>query len=345
MKIRILGLAIVFLAACQQIPESIRPVVAGLDGNEIGDAGSGKKKISNELLYKSVDGGKTWQNFTNGLPDGMDYGLIGVNGSEVFLSFENSLYRIDSKAPDGIWKQDPLVDEFISGIFPGSKGAYISSMGVGFYHEIPGTDVWVEKNSTLPDRSVRAVMELPQGGLIIVCDSGIYKSADGGWSWNKVFSGDFIFRMISAGKDLFAGAQNGVIHSGDNGEHWEYVIKNGGAAFHISPVNGGIAAVFNIKGDGPWRSVNMDGSHNQLMYSTNAGQTWQDLGQNLPHDSNIRNVVQWGASLYCSMESGLYRSNDQGASWELILPAKGGRYYEVVVSGSSLIAVLTSAGC
>lgn len=352
MQIRIFSIAIAFLASCQQTPDNIRQAVAGIAISEAGNnpvPGSQPHGVqpwqANAFMYKSSDGGQTWQNFTYGLPENMETGLVGTNNADVFLSADNTFYRINSNDPAAVWTQDQMINEAISGIFPGSTGAYISSMGVGFYREIAGADVWVAGHNALPDKSVRYLLEAPDNTLFVVCNSGIYKTDNGGKKWKKVFSGEDVFGLASAGERLFAGAGRGLLCSTDNGETWEFVLREGNPVIQVQPAGNGIIVICNVKNGTPWRTGIMDGSHNQMMFSADAGKTWQDLGQNLPQDSNIRSVTSWGKYLYCSLESGVFRSGDQGATWQSVLPASTNRYYTILVSGASLIAVSTSDGC
>ena len=105
--------------------------------------------------------------------------------------------------------------------------------------------------------------------------------------------------------------------------------------------------------------VSPEGITSRLRISANGGKTWQRMEQALAPVEGIYNMderlaqvkdvydiiqVGMGAQLFCSFDTGIYRSADQGKTWELVLPSKGKWSFRLAVSGGMIYAV-PGGGC
>ena len=61
-------------------------------------------------------------------------------------------------------------------------------------------------HNSLEDHTVRTVLETPDGVVFVGCESGLYKSADGGNSWKQVYAEDGINSLAVSGGVLICGA-------------------------------------------------------------------------------------------------------------------------------------------
>jgi len=177
---------------------------------------------------------------------------------------------------------------------------------------------------------------------------GIYKSADGGRTWEHLGLRDArqIGTIVVDPKDagrLFVAAlghpygpneERGVFRSTDGGRTWQRVLykdENTGAIdLAFDPGNAQtIYAVLWAARQGPWEYNNAySGSNSGLFKSTDGGNTWQPLTAGLPAaadglsrigigiaPSDPRRIYAW---VTAARRGGIYRSDDAGASWTCV---------------------------
>jgi photosystem II stability/assembly factor-like uncharacterized protein len=173
---------------------------------------------------------------------------------------------------------------------------------------------------------------------------GMYKSTDGGKTWS--FSGlrdvgqiatvridptnpDIVY-VAAQGDPFVPDGNRGVYRTTDGGKTWKNVLHvsdtAGAADLEIQPGHPNVLFACMWHGQRkPWTIISgaMEGG---IYKSTDSGDTWIKLGNGLPNQLFGRsNVAISDASpdrIYALIEakpgSGLYRSDDAGASWKLI---------------------------
>lgn len=316
--------------AAPQSPEKARPAAA-------------------RIVFKSVDGGQRWTDVSTGLPADLQVGRLFAGDDALLLGSLNGLYHSTTPPMAQTWEKVDFPVERITGVFSGQTGLYVSSYGNGFYKKLPGSDAWVPMHTALPDKTVLAVLETPDGSLFVGCDNGIYKSTDGGETWNQVFADVQVPSLVAANGVLIGGSVKGILRSTDGGEHWNVALSDDGPAFRTGLV-----------GD-KFFAITSGGVQNRLRMSADGGQTWQRMDQNLSlvrffYDAGrmdeylspirvIYDLEQVGEYLFCSNEAGIFRSADQGKTWELVHPASGPELYDLTVSGRVIFAVQVRGGC
>ncbi|MFL6515232.1 MAG: WD40/YVTN/BNR-like repeat-containing protein [Chthoniobacterales bacterium] len=170
---------------------------------------------------------------------------------------------------------------------------------------------------------------------------GIYKSIDGGKTWNHLglrdaqqiaqiavdpLNPDRLF-VAAAGHPYGPNEERGVFRSLDGGATFEKVLyrdENTGAGdVQIDPANPDVvyASLWQSR-EGPWENSTWDGTNGGIFKSVDAGKTWKQLAGGLPE-----NIVQANLAVTASSPqiviaavrtptgSKLYRSNDAGATW------------------------------
>jgi photosystem II stability/assembly factor-like uncharacterized protein len=178
----------------------------------------------------------------------------------------------------------------------------------------------------------------------IVGGNGVYKSIDAGKTWTFVGLADThaIGRLIVNPKNpdvAFVAAlghpfgdneQRGVFRTRDGGHTWEKVLyrdaKTGGIDITFDPTNSNIlfAALWQAKRT-PW-SLDSGGPGSGLYRSADGGSTWKELkAHGLPEGVLGRmGVTVSGANpnrVWAVIEAekgGIYRSDDDGDSWQLL---------------------------
>jgi photosystem II stability/assembly factor-like uncharacterized protein len=342
MHIQILAFIFLFqsLVACQQGMGKTQVSVAGIAFQSVGD--SLEKPSASNLLFQSTDDGQTWQDASAGLPVDMKPGCLFVDGSHIFLGAENGLYQSTNPPAALLWEQQvfPFRDVLdisanggITEVYPGRAGLYASSYGNGLYQKQSGADIWTPIGGALKDNTIRTLVETPDGTVFIGCNSGIYKSANGGKAWKQV-STEYQINSLTVAADgsLIAGSSLGLLRSADGGGHWDQVLTKAGLGFSIRPIEGGLVAIM------------AEGVSNWLYTSVDNGKTWQRMEEHLSQEWPIYDLKQVGQYLFCNSKAGVFRSSDRGKSWKLVLAAENGKPYNMAVSGK-VVYVVRVWGC
>lgn len=338
MQIHILALLFFFqtLTACQQDQGKNQPAAASLAFLSVSDCQKGTEKAlptPASIVFQSVDAGQTWQDLSDGLPVYFEAGRVYADNNEIYLASEEGLYHRSTSIVAPMWVKEDLLGDKITDIYPGQSGMYASSYGKGFYKGIPGTGIWKSMHDALDDKTVRTVLEASDGAVFVGCESGIYKSVDGGNSWKQVYNKGGVNNLTASGDVLLCGTYTGLQRSTDGGEHWEQVLTDDGSAYKTKRIEGGFIT---ITGGGAWQ----DNNPNKLYTSADEGKTWQSIDAGLPLIRDIYDVAQAGKYIFCSTDAGISRSADGGKTWEFVrVRANEKEMFNLAVSGQMVFAV------
>ncbi|MFN0037037.1 MAG: WD40/YVTN/BNR-like repeat-containing protein [Saprospiraceae bacterium] len=347
MQIRMLALLLFFqsFGACQQSQEKAQALEANVAFNSAGAEWLNLEKNlapATNIVFRSADGGQTWQDVSAGLPKDLGVGRVFADGREIFLCAERALYHSSTGSAAPSWEKGVPFDMEISDIFPGRNGPYISIYQTGFFKEIPGTGVLIPMHGALKDKTVRAILETPDGALFVGCESGLYKSADAGKSWKQVFAETGVSSLAEAEGVLICGTYDGLMRSTDGGEHWDSVLTEDGGAWKTSFFEGRFVAI--TQGPKSWQ----EGPTNRLRSSADGGKTWQRMDEgfssalviyNKEPIGVINDIKQAGRYLICSCDAGIFRSSDWGKNWEPVFAQSGLKRLQLAVSGNVVYAV------
>jgi hypothetical protein len=347
MPIRILALAFFFpmLVACheQQNESQLQATTVGFKAQATNSVIlENTKPSASNVIFQSIDGGKTWQDVGAGLPKDVESGKLFTSGDQLFFNTAYGLYHSVSPSSQ-TWQKEMFPDKRIEEIFPGKTSLYGYTQGVGFFTEMQGSGIWIAIGNTLEGRAVRTLVEAPDGSVLVGSDTGIYKSTDGCKTWKQVFKGYMVTSIIFSNNFLFAGGIDGLLRSSDDGGHWDLIHAQDGRALQIGNIDGGITAIFT--GVTPFKDAHKAKMDNSLLFSMDGGETWKPLDVNLPSNQVVSSVVEIGDDLYCSLDSGIYRSTDRGNSWQLIRATKDKERFDLVASGKSVFAIRQFGGC
>jgi photosystem II stability/assembly factor-like uncharacterized protein len=226
-------------------------------------------------VWKTDDYGRTWNPIFDREPTG-SIGAIAIAPSDpniIYVGSGEGLHRPDLSVGDGIYKS---VDAGATWTHLGLRdGQQISMMAVD-----PGD----------PNRLFVAVAGHPYGPNP---DRGIYRSTDGGQSFQKVL----------------------------------YKDENvGGNDVEIDPANPStVYATLWDSREGPWENAAWDGTGGGIYKSTDGGSTWQQLAGGLPKDivqayvtAAPSNPKRLFAVVAVKNAVEFYRSDDAGATWSTV---------------------------
>lgn len=325
-----------------------------------------KPGVSN-IVFKSTDGGQTWQDISEGLPGDKLEGSLFVNDGGFYLRSGNYIYHSKPNAKPPFWEKESFPDEH-SNIAPGKNGMFAYDYHQGkFRQKINGSNEWTSIYENFQLKGIIDVFETTGGTVFIVCDRGrgLYRSTDKGKNWKEVTRG--VWKMAESNGVLMANNVNGIIRSTDDGKTWENVLSEGGVGIDIAPIKGGFAAI----------TFNTGSNIRRIRTSYDGGKTWQaiDAGfltkscnvpvatafaqiiqadsvwnpnpvnNSLPDQAFINTIVQVGEDFFCGHPKGIFKTSDKGKTWKLILPSIENKVFNLSVSNGVIYAIPRNRGC
>jgi photosystem II stability/assembly factor-like uncharacterized protein len=232
-------------------------------------------------VWKSDDYGRTWTPIFDQAPT-QSVGAIAVAPSDpniIYVASGEGLRRPDLSVGNGIYKSTDTGKTWIH-------------LGLRDGQQIPALAV----DPRDPNRLFAAVLGHPYGPNP---ERGIFRSTDGGNSWQK------------------------VLYKDEN---------TGGSDIEIDPSNPDVlyASLWEMR-EGPWEDNNQfQGTGGGLFKSTDGGSTWHPLTKGLPNNLtqiNVAIAASQPSRLYATVATtepgeygsdaglGMYRSDDAGESW------------------------------
>ena len=346
MAIRIVSFffLITFFVACQgenQKPASTAVVLASAAGEL--PVLSPQAPPETRIIFQSVDDGKNWDNAGNALPAEAQDGRLFSSNGDLYLSIEGGYYRRNPSTDAPVWEKKTFPDPAITSIFAGQNGLFAYGQKAGFYQEMLGSGLWMPLGNTLKGQNVYTLLETPDGRVVIGSDSGIYTSKDGCKTWRKVFGDESITSIIESDGVLFACGIKSLMYSTDSGDTWSRKDTGLGRPNQAQKIKGGLAAIFFDADKHP--GATLSDNKSKIFFTADQGESWTRMDANLPVAKDIYTIKQAGPYLFCSLDTGIFRSADQGKTWELVHPARDKERFELEVSGKTIYAKLGQRGC
>lgn len=300
------------------------------DQSTINNTKSGAFKI----VLKSSDGGQTWQDISEGLPENLQPVGFFEKDNAVYVRSGNGIFHHTPNSTAPFWEKEIFPDDY-SDIAPSKNGIFAYNYGGQFLQRMNGADMWSPMYINFHVERVRTVFETAGGNLFIGCDNGLFKSIDKGKSWKQVYTEGWVMKFVESNGVLLATSQRGIIRSTDGGENWDRVISEGGVGIAIESIKGGFAAI----------TYNTTSETRRVRTSYDGGKTWQAIDAGIPASLSIASIIQVGKNFFCGHPKGIYRSSDKGKTWKLLLPAIEGKVFNLSVSGNVIYAIPRSGGC
>ncbi|WP_336518546.1 sialidase family protein [Pollutibacter soli] len=302
-------------------------------------------------VFKSTDGGKTWQDISKGLPENLQKDSIRgnsffANDKGLFFKFENGLYHNAPNAKAPFWTKETLTEN--GNIAPSVSGKFYWGINL---KKTDGTSVWSPVFENYHEPRIRTVFETAGGAIFIGIDRGLYKSTDNGKTWKHVHNGGLFGHLAESNGVLVATTMRKIIRSTDNGETWSVAVSEDSVNWDVKPIKGGFVAISSGSESGPRR----------LSASYDAGKTWTAIESKMENkvfvDSMMRtwndrprvqafatSIYQVGENFFCTHPEGIFKSSDKGVTWTLLLPSVQGKGFNFLMSGNTIYAVVPGKG-
>jgi len=305
-----------------------------------------------KIVFKSTDGGQSWQDISKGLPENLRVDSIRgnsffANDKGLFLRVGNGLYHSTPNATAPFWTKEIFPDQH-SSIAPGKSGIFYWGANL---KKTNGMSVWSPIFEIFQRPGIRTTFETAGGVIFIGTDRGFFKTANNGKTWKHVHTGALVGHLAESDGVLVAISNRRIIRSTDNGENWEFVTSEGGAVFDVKQVNGGFAALTptsaNIRGvstsyDGGKTWQPGDAGRQDKVVIDSIFRTWNDRPITQAFQTSITQV---GENFFCTHPDGIFKSSDKGKTWKLLLPSIDDKGFGFFVSGNVIYAIRSKGGC
>ncbi len=260
-------------------------------------------------LFESSDGGSTW--VQRDIPVSLSNPLNGL----FFLDSQNGwTYGNDNyRTTDGgtTWTQLPFLGStYFMKFYTTSFG--LASGNFDHYVSHDAGDSWVPSPNGIVDFDF--VDNLLGLGI---ADSAIYRTTDGGTTFNLVHSG--LAKAVVFLSNTFAvGIGDGTfIHSTDGGSTWTTGASSTGRDRLLDVLADVVLA---------WgRSGNFPDFDDRIFRSTDGGLTWTDLGEVMPAGVCAFAVADPQTVVASDLDGNMFRSGDAGLSWTQTFVSPGPR--------------------
>jgi photosystem II stability/assembly factor-like uncharacterized protein len=332
----------------------------------------GKSSAIVNIIFKSVDGGQTWQDISQGLPENLQRegvwrdGLF-ANDRGLYLRAGNGVYHSEPNSTTPFWTKE-IFPGNQRNIAPGKNGILAYDFRGQFLQKINGTNNWLPTYTDFQEqavridrtidwmyknykeREVRTVFETAGGTVFIGSNNCLFRSTNSGKTWKQVHVGDGRMKLAEWNGVLLSTSKDGILRSTDDGQNWDSVISEGGAGITVERIDGGFAAII----------YNTITQTNSAHISLDSGKTWNAIGEELQpswssllmkkigllkSSSDILSIKQMGEYLICGRSDGIFRSSDMGKTWKkLSLPAMENYGFNLSVSGNVIYAI-PNRGC
>jgi photosystem II stability/assembly factor-like uncharacterized protein len=305
-----------------------------------------------KVVFKSTDGGQTWQDISKGLPENLRIDSIRgnsffANDKGLFLKVGNGLYHSTPDATGPFWTKEIYPDHH-SSIAPGNSGIFYWGVNLKTTN---GTSVWSPIFENFHEPRIRTVFETAGGAIFIGTDKGFFKTINSGNTWKHVYAGGWAGNFAESNGVLVSTSIRRIIRSTDNGENWA-LVSEGGVTWDVKQIKGGFAAITSSSesdtrrlrtsydGGKTWQSI--DAGPQDKVFIDSLWRTWNDRPRVQAFQTSI---IQVGENFFCAHPDGIFKSSDKGKTWKLLLPSIEDKVFNLFVSGNVIYAIPSKGGC
>lgn len=176
---------------------------------------------------------------------------------------------------------------------------FVLSLSIFFVCLNVSSAQWMPVNNGIDGINVNCLAQ-KDNFLFAATSSGVYKSANNGNSWERIYNKNSFYIHIDDKKIYIGASGDGVVLSTDNGSSWHK--RSGG--FNFQTIN-----CITTKGN-----LLIIGTNNGLFTSTDNGESWKEQKQGLTN-TRIMSLLVKGDIIYAGTQNGLFQSSNDGLNW------------------------------
>ncbi|MAF12856.1 hypothetical protein CMK11_20595 [Candidatus Poribacteria bacterium] len=270
--------------------------------NDLVAAGSSLYVAHDSSVSRSGDGGATWSVVYTG--SNTCTRLLATAGSVFVYVNTDGVYRTDNDGATWALKAAGLFSEAtIYRFATDGTAAYIASMG-GVFRTLDNGESWQGSQTGIVSAHVNGIY-FSASDMYAATNQGVFHSGDGGFTWNARSAGlaySVTETLVQADGYLLVGTSRGVYRSSDGGVSW--VVSLDASPQHYD---------LTVHGSSVYIARN-EGSPQNVARTSDGGATWEYVGTGLP-SSGAGALLSTGSTLFVGLQQGVYRSEDNAASW------------------------------
>ncbi len=286
---------------------------------------------TNDAVYKSRDGGGTWERFPSFSARRVT--TLAIDPLLPATVYAGTMGDAVYKSPDGgqrwlahnvgLKEHVSFVNQFV--FHPADSEQIYAATTIGAFYTKDAGRKWEERMNGMKEVHIVTSIAINSKDPMVLyggTTGGVYRSDDGAMNWKKINNGLIPEKELMAAMALgvnaievertnpdivYAGTTKGLFRTADRGEQWERIGQALPDPFVSSlALHPTDSALLYLGGPaGVWKSMD-------------SGNTWQAMNEGLA-TRNIRALAmdpQNPQTLYVGTNgSGLYRSTDAGATW------------------------------
>jgi photosystem II stability/assembly factor-like uncharacterized protein len=256
------------------------------------------------VIYRSTDAGKTWGPYTTGIPPEATVSSFLSLGNTTYATTDtHGIYTI--KEGDSRWKRidADLPDKVdINAVTSIDNVFIIGTHKHGILISSNNGINWEPSSSPISHTAIRSLLSY-NSSVFAGADDGIYKSLDQGNTWQHVYKGVQTNGFTVLNSKIYAALMNGAIVTPDEGASWKYIYQP--------------HTLHDISSDG--ESVYAMTLGGGLLKSSNDGLTWENINEGFGgtrwYTFEVKNIDH---QLFAAQWYGIYSSDKRGSKWQII---------------------------
>jgi len=267
---------------------------------------TGSNEKVNGIVFFSFDNGLTWKDKSEGLPDTVSLGLGGMAVSDEMLGIavkEAGIYLFDDAKES--WTLIPtdsrIIDSNLGALAFFKDQIFVGTQHNGVFYTADLGKNWTNITAGLKRLTIRKLIPVDDK-LYVGTDAGFYSYNEDQKSWEPELVNNTlqVNGITGLNGNIYIGTNQGVFTSPAEKKEWVKVLDNH-SVHNINAENNTIFAM----------------TYNELLCSTDAGKTWQNVQKGLPAQLYTFNIISNENTLFAGQWDGVYRKDDPNESWKL----------------------------